>query len=142
MFVATKLAIGVAIKSYFLTAGFLYVPLVISAYRGKSTQWDHAISFGQFSELKCEKRRAHKYDLREYVKAGKEYWNAERVAANTRGTSYKFEANAQWCTSSGPGSNLTVRQSFCTCMPTVEHRICDPLLNRCARWPLDYSVHT
>ncbi|KAM3175259.1 hypothetical protein ACTXT7_008879 [Hymenolepis weldensis] len=56
MFTASKLAVGVAIKSYFLTAGFLYAPLVVSAYRGKSTQWDHAISFSATLGLFCFSR--------------------------------------------------------------------------------------
>ncbi|CDS42300.1 RPII140 upstream locus tag protein [Echinococcus multilocularis] len=53
MWTATKLAIGVGIKSCFLTAGFLYLPFLVSAYRGRTSFWEHGACFGATLAVFC-----------------------------------------------------------------------------------------
>ncbi|KAL5110989.1 hypothetical protein TcWFU_009890 [Taenia crassiceps] len=53
MWNASKLAVGVGIKSYFLTAGFLYLPFLVSAYRGTTSFWEHGACFSITLALFC-----------------------------------------------------------------------------------------
>uniref|UniRef100_A0A5K3FQW0 Transmembrane protein n=1 Tax=Mesocestoides corti TaxID=53468 RepID=A0A5K3FQW0_MESCO len=53
MWTSTKLAVGVGMKSFFITTGFLYLPFIVSAFRGKTSFWDHSACFGITLGLFC-----------------------------------------------------------------------------------------
>ncbi|KAL7063967.1 hypothetical protein AAHC03_05475 [Spirometra sp. Aus1] len=50
---ATKIGLSVGIKSYFVASGFLYAPLLVSAYRGQTSYWEHGLCFGCTLGLFC-----------------------------------------------------------------------------------------
>lgn len=53
MWTASKIGVTVGVKATFVTAGLLYAPFLISAYRGQTSWWEHGTCFAGTMFLFC-----------------------------------------------------------------------------------------